>query len=247
MLLSQIFPDFVKSLDQPKLKKVGLISSNVQNLNLFRKPYESRTSFLKKIENEALAKNIFNIKSVQISQTLFKSFNQENNKKEFSLNETDLLNNTFLIKFDFWYKNLYSNFLKASQTQDNKKILFEILLNAYKTTAEGYALIIKYRLKLAGVYIIYHTITDVCYIGESRSLVSRLEEHKFLLTTNSHFNKNLTQAYQNSPGKINDFYFLFYDFGYALNERNNRLTLEKLLIDLWPTPIFNIMGNERKK
>lgn len=59
--------------------------------------------------------------------------------------------------------------------------------------------------EITGIYIIKNILTEKVYIGSAKSVLSRLNAHKYQLLNNKHFNKHLQSSY-NKYG-INNFTF----------------------------------------
>ena len=145
-------------------------------------------------------------------------------------------------------KNLWDDLIFDYTTQINQSnslgvLLFENLLTAFLQSIEADTSVAINNVNLAGIYIIYNSNSKYCYIGESKNIYKRFENHCDDLLLLKHSNSNLLKAYIESEKDLTNFHFLVWDYGLALREKRERLQKEKDLIKSWPGGLYNILNN----
>nr|YP_009185281.1 putative GIY-YIG homing endonuclease [Phacotus lenticularis]ALO63637.1 putative GIY-YIG homing endonuclease [Phacotus lenticularis] len=218
----------------------SLNQARSQKINLFLRNRES-------ISDNTLSISVNN-KSVVSKLNSFKLSNFVKAKTFHSELQEKLigLNSYFFERNEKLWDRLYSNYTLESQkveTNESSVLLFENLLMAFLQSMEADSFGSFQNSKLSGLYLIYNSNSHWCYIGESKDIYKRLEQHYLDLFFLSHSNSNLQKAFLEVNQNISFFKFLIWDFGEPYESKKYRLAEEKELIIQWPGPLYNIMHN----
>ena len=157
------------------------------------------------------------------------------------------INSHFFQRNESLWDTLYANYLFESQKDsitNSSALLFENLLIAFLQSVEADSLVSIKDTKLSGLYLIYNVTSHWCYIGESKDIYKRLQQHYIDLFFGSHSNMNLQKVFVESDQNINILKFLIWDFGLPFENKEYRLKKEKELIEQWPGLLYNIVHNK---
>jgi hypothetical protein len=150
----------------------------------------------------------------------------------------------FQLNFMNW-EFVVTNYYTAQTSSSKTLPLFGNLLTAFYKSAEAYGVTDGGRKAISGLYVIFNKNNHTTYIGESRHVYRRFDQHLTDLLLGIHSNTNLQSDMNSYANKLDSFILLVYDFGYSLNNRDTRLLEERRLIQNWPGKLYNVVHNNQ--
>jgi hypothetical protein len=135
--------------------------------------------------------------------------------------------------------------------------LYELLLDTFFIDLKAIQIREVFYGIVSGIYLIFHKPTKSTYIGESKDIFARFDQHKKALLLGSHANIflqmlvdlpfNRLSKEKTSSTFWEDFEFLVFDVSDSLKDKKKRLEAECQLMNEWPGALLNIKGNQTLK
>jgi GIY-YIG catalytic domain len=156
------------------------------------------------------------------------------------------LENTLFSTIDLFFQEnkdlwvfIMHRYILAKLVNTENFLLYEKLLNSFYMHIKAHELNDVFSLSISGVYLIIDRTSCIGYIGESKCIFRRFEQHRFMLLNGKHHNYKLQRQFDLVGMASLEFFVLA--FSEELRERKLRQELELSFIQGWPGELFNII------